>query len=178
VSRPRPIAGALLFLHACAPAPAQVVTARGLLLDSPTLVSVEVPDEDWSAAEPLRFTGDQYAVTRVEDPEWDGPGVAVYCVVFKPRPALAPPAPFLISGARGTCILLSWLDLSGVRNVHERGDWEVLDPRDINRDKLANVLDFWALERLWSSCAPGGDFNLDGACDVRDFESYLSGWRE
>jgi hypothetical protein len=176
VTRPRLYSLALgSLLASCSPAPAQVVTARGLMLESPTLVSVQVADEPWSATEPLHFTGDQCSVTRVEDKEWDGPGVAVYCVVFNPRPFQAPPAPFLISGPRGTSILLSWLDLSGVRTEIE---WNVIDPRDFNRDKLWNVLDFHAFMASWSECGDARWYDGDGACDARDPAAFLAAWRE
>jgi hypothetical protein len=154
---------------AAAVASAQTVTIRGLCLDSPTLVSVQVPVK---AAPFVRFAGDQVMVSRVENRAWDGPGVAVLQAVFNPRDPIDPPEPFSIEARQGTCMALTALDLSGV--VCERRCIRI-DRRDYDLDQIPTVLDFWAFRRGWDA---GDDFNLDGVTDVRDIIDYLSGWRE
>jgi hypothetical protein len=93
-------------------------------------------------------------VNRVEDREWDGPGVAVLQATFSARDPIDPPEPFWIDTRQGTCMALTVLDLSGVvcerRCVH-------IDRRDYDLDGIPTVLDFWAFQRGWEA---GDDFNL------------------
>lgn len=148
---------------------AQTVTINGLRLESPTLINLQTPKKD---APYVQFRGDYAMVNRVEDKEWDGPGVAVLQATFNARDPIDPPEPFFIEARQGTCLALTVLDLRGVvcerRCVH-------IDRRDYDLDGIPTVLDFWAFQRGWEA---GDDFNCDGATDVRDFIDYLNGWRE
>lgn len=163
----RPFTAALLLLctFAC---PAQTVTLRGLLLESPTLVGVEIGT--FGVDPGLTFAGDALLVRRVEDAEWDGPGVACYEALFPTRDASDPPAGFLIAARPGTVLLLTWHDRDGERC--RRLGYRI-DPRDYDLDQVPTVLDFWAFERDWEA---GADFNLDGETDVRDVLDYLNCW--
>lgn len=176
----------LVILALAAPAAAQpgTVTFAGYLLQSPTIVWVDLGDGLPMAPDSVLFAGDFLRCWRVKGEAagaHEHPQAVHYNATFPNRDPIAPARPFLISGPRGTPFTITWHWCGfegapmGASPVRELNAWHVIDNRDWDGNGVADGRD---IQRFLNDHAEGRTGLYDGipVCDQRDIEAFNRAW--